>query len=142
MSAEDILAHFDMMSSNIKPIIINQRGHGIGGSQRGRMMYKIQTGGAGGTVVSPVQQALEQAKQGMNIKRKRSRSRSHSSHSRSTSRTGRRRRRRSRKRKTKKTSRSRSRSRSGKRRPRKSGKTATTKKKKKRRGKHQDIFSQ
>lgn len=89
MTAEEIEQAFNNMSALEDFTLINYEAHGIGGSHnnnRGRKMYRIQTGGAGPTVISPVQQSLIQAKKVVGIKRKRSRSRSHSSRRRSTSR--------------------------------------------------------
>ena len=89
-SAEQLQEYFQKMSQGeIKhhKTILAPPSHGIGACRQGRIMYKIQTGGAGPTVISPVQQALYQAKHAMGIKRKRSRSRSHSSRRSSGSRT-------------------------------------------------------
>ena len=88
MSAEEIEQAFNNMSAIEEFTLMNHEAYGIGGSHnnnRGRKMYRIQTGGAGPTFISPVQQSLDQAKKVVGIKRKRSRSRSHSSRRRSTS---------------------------------------------------------
>jgi hypothetical protein len=82
-----------MSNGEIKPLNMNnnQRGYGIGGCERGRSIYRIpplQTGGAGPTIVSPVQQALNQAKSAIGIKRKRSKSRSQSRKRRRRSKSG------------------------------------------------------
>ena len=66
---EQMKNYFDNMArGNVDPsnmYIINQKGRGVGRGRRGKAMYRIPSGT---TMVSPVQQAIDQAKQKVSIK--------------------------------------------------------------------------